>query len=223
MQDIHEYRVVLIEERIINNMKKSFITCLFVAFSILHGTSQVKFGVEGGLNLSNMVTDEYNVSSKLGFQAGPTVQFLLPVSGFSVQSGIMYSQYNSSVDAEVAGGLNYETTVKQQQISVPINMQYSFFMGNTSEFFVYAGPQIGVNIGSKETATNYGEWVAKSVNFGVNLGLGMLVSNHIRLSADYHLACTKDGDIWINRNTNAGKQIGNSRTNAWQFSVGYIF
>ena len=33
----------------------------------------------------------------------------------------------------------------------------------------------------------------------------------------------KDGEIWINRKTNAGKQIGKSRTNAWQFSVGYIF
>ena len=204
-------------------MKRTIFACILVAFSILHGTSQVKFGIEGGLSLSNMVTDEYNVSSKLGFHAGPIVQLFLPVSGVSVQSGIMYSQYNSSVDAEVAGGLNYETTIRQQQISVPINMQYSLFMGNTSEFFVYAGPQIGVNIGSKETATNYGEWVAKSVNFGVNLGLGMLFSNHIRLSAGYHLVCTKDGEIWINRNSNSGRQIGNSHTNAWQFSVGYIF
>lgn len=204
-------------------MKRTFFVFLLVVSSSLYGYSQVKFGVEGGLNLSNMVTDEYNVSSKLGFHAGPTVQFLLPVSGLSVQSGIMYSQYNSSVDAVVAGGFNYETTVKQQQISVPINLQYSFSMGKASKLFAYAGPQMGVNIGKKETATNYGEWVAKSINFGLNLGLGILVPNHIRLTAGYHLACTKDGEIWINKHSNTSKQIGNSRTNAWQFSVSYIF
>lgn len=203
-------------------MGRTIFTCFLVTFSILHGTSQVKFGVEGGLNLSNMIIDEYNVSSKPGFHVGPTVQFLLPVSELSVQSGIVYSRYNSSVSAEVIGGLNYETNVKQQQISVPIILQYSFSMGKASELFAYAGPQIGVNIGSKETATNYGEWVANDVNFGLNLGLGILVSNHIRLSAGYHLSCTKDGEIWINKHTDAGKQIGKSRTNAWQFSVGYI-
>ena len=204
-------------------MKRIVYSCLLVALSILHATSQVKLGLEGGLNLSNMVADVYNVSSKLGFHAGPTMQFFLPVSRLSVQSGLMYSQYNSSVETSVSGGLNYETTVKQQQISIPINLQYSFSIGKASEFFAYAGPQIGVNIGSKETETNYGEWVANDVNFGLNLGLGILISKHIRLSSDYHLACIKDGEIWINRKTNAGKQIGKSRTNAWQFSVGYIF
>ena len=132
-------------------MKKVFslaLLALTVFFSIpAHADEPLKIGVKAGLNVSDFhfSSEVFDKSNQIGWFIGPTVKFTLPIVGLGMDASVLYD-YRSAK-------LNYATveqTVKQQQLSIPVNLRYSIGLGGTANIFFFGGPQIAFNVGDKD-------------------------------------------------------------------------
>ena len=204
---------------------KKFFTLVVLLATITVAQAQVKFGVKGGLNLTNMKLskDVVDKSNQAGFFFGPTVKFSIPVVGLGLDAAALYDQRSAKLDGE---------SVKQQSIQIPINLRYGVGLGSLASINFFAGPQFGFNVGDKtfeslnnvkQTATN---WTLKSSNLSANVGLGLMLLNHLQIAANYNFALGKTGDYNVISTTlsTAEKVItGKTKANSWQLSATYFF
>ena len=201
-------------------MKKFFTLVVLLATMTVAAQAQVKFGVKGGLNLTNMKFDNSvaNKSNQTGFFIGPTLNFTLPVVGLGIDASALYDQRSAEVNDE---------KLKQQSIQIPINLRYGFGLGNTASFYIFAGPQFGFNVGDKSNIINdASEWRLKDSNLSANVGLGLMLLNHLQVSANYNIALGTTGEssvISTTASTVGDLVTGKTKANAWQLSVAYFF
>ena len=189
----------------------------------LAGFSQVKLGVKGGLNMTdiNSSTIHNYEKNNNGFFFGPTAKIALPL-GFGIDGSLLYDQRSAKVKTELDGGKNYSTTVKQQQITVPVNLRYGADLSKQFGVYLFVGPQFGFNVGDKTVSTNYEDWDFKAAQLSVNFGVGATIFSHLEVSANYNLACSESADQSI-KDSVYPKILGNGKMNAWQISLGYFF
>lgn len=201
-------------------MKKILTLVVLLATITVAAQAQVKFGVKGGLNLTSMKLDKSAVdkSNQAGFFIGPTINFTLPVVGLGIDASALYDQRSAKV---------LDETLKQQSIQIPINVRYGFGLGNTASVYIFAGPQFGFAIGDKvtELANDAADWRLKDSNLSANVGLGLMLLNHLQISANYNIALGTTGEVDVNNavNTAWNTAIGKAKANAWQLSVAYFF
>lgn len=153
-------------------MKKLFVILLgvFALGAATPAQAQVKFGVKGGLNVTNMTftKDIFDASNKTGFFIGPMVKVSLPL-GFSVDAAALYDQKSADVKYEYTEAMYVDKTtdgslqspsgdvvcqkssgvakVKQQSINVPVNLRYAVGLGSMANMFflqVHSGASISV-------------------------------------------------------------------------------
>jgi hypothetical protein len=204
-------------------MKKilSLLVLVMATMFVSNADAQIKFGVKGGLNVTNMSLskDVLETSNRTGFFIGPTVKFTLPIVGLGVDAAALYDQRDGKVD---------DTTVKQKSINVPVNLRYSLGLGDLAGIYFAAGPQFGFNVGDDNYSwTNskslQNTFQIKKSNFSINLGAGVTLLKHLEIGAAYNIVCGKTGEIDVvdvskNVTTNA-----RSRYNSWQISAAYYF
>ena len=201
-------------------MKKFFTLVVLLATMTVAAQAQVQFGVKGGLNLTNMKFDESvaDKSNQAGFFIGPTVKFTLPVVGLGIDAAALYDQRSAKVDDE---------TLKQQSIQIPVNLRYGIGLGSTASVYFFAGPQFGFAIGDKvtEIANDAFAWRLKDSNLSANVGLGLMLMNHLQVSANYNIALGTTGEVDVNDaiGTAWDTAIGKAKANSWQLSVAYFF
>ena len=206
-------------------MKKFFTLVVLLATMTVAAQAQVKFGVKGGLNLTTMKIDASvaDKSNQTGFFIGPTVNFTLPIVGLGIDASALYDQRSSKATAG-----NTSETLKQQSIQIPINLRYGFGLGNTASLYIFAGPQFGFNIGDKSAniVDNALEWRLKDSNLSANVGVGLMLLNHLQVSANYNIALGTTGETNVLSSTTstvANLVTGKTKANAWQLSVAYFF
>lgn len=234
-------------------MKKLFVILLgvFALGAATPAQAQVKFGVKGGLNVTNMTftKDIFDASNKTGFFIGPMVKVSLPL-GFSVDAAALYDQKSADVKYEYTEAMYVDKTdgslqspsgdvvyqkssgvakVKQQSINVPVNLRYAVGLGSMANIFFFAGPQWGFNIGHKnyDTSLSNGQedhnfFSFKNSNFSINVGLGATLLKHLQVSANYNIACGKTADISYGKALESIAKA-RSRSNCWQIALGYWF
>ena len=201
-------------------MKKFFTLVVLLATMTVAAQAQVKFGVKGGLNITSMKFDEsvLDKSNQAGFFIGPTVKFTLPVVGLGIDAAALYDQRSAKVADE---------TLKQQSIQIPVNLRYGIGLGSTASIYIFAGPQFGFAIGdkSKNIVDNALEWRLKDSNLSANVGLGLMLLDHLQISANYNIALGTTGEVDVNNalSTTWDTAIGKAKANAWQLSVAYFF
>lgn len=213
-------------------MRKIF-TAAIVAATMLFSTSsaqaQVKFGLKGGLNVTNMSlnSEVFDADNQTGFFIGPTVKFTLPIVGLGIDASALYDQRDAKITVE-DNGASVESKIKNQSINIPINLRYGVGLGSTASVYLFAGPQFGFNVGDKNQSIfkDMGEWRLKSSTFSVNVGLGAMLLSHLQISANYNIACGKTGETTISSALgelaqSAAKKRG--RANAWQIGLAYYF
>lgn len=202
-------------------MKKLFtLAVLVLSMVAATASAQVKFGVKGGLNVTNMSLSEevLDADNQCGWFIGPTVKFSLPLTGLSIDGAALYDQRSAKVSVDNTSSI-YSETVKQQSIQIPINLRYGVGLGSTASIFAFAGPQFGFNVGKDIEKTVY-DWTWKSSNFSVNVGLGVSLLNHLQVSANYNIACGTTGEASV---AGAAKSAVKGKNNAWQIAVAYYF
>ena len=193
---------------------------LFVSTSA--NAQGVKFGVKGGLNVTDMHLDSklLNNSNCVGGFIGPTIKFTLPVIGLGIDASALYDFR----EAKITDCANQEKSVKQEQISIPVNARYSIGLGSTASAFLFAGPQWSINIGDKDFEWTKGSsYSFKDSNFSVNAGLGITLMDHLQISANYNIAMGKTADVKARKLLTDLPEKAKSRINSWQIAVAYFF
>lgn len=213
-------------------MRKIFTAAIVVAtmlFSTSSAQAQVKFGLKGGLNVTNMSlnSEVFDADNQTGFFIGPTVKFTLPIVGLGIDASALYDQRDAKITVE-DNGASVESKIKNQSINIPINLRYGVGLGSTASVYLFAGPQFGFNVGDKNQSLfkDMGEWRLKSSTFSVNVGLGAMLLSHLQISANYNIACGKTGETTVSSALgelaqSAAKKRG--RANAWQIGLAYYF
>lgn len=210
---------------------KKVLSLLVLAIAMMfaqQANAQVKFGLKGGLNVSNISFNEdvFESSNRSGWFVGPTLKLTVPIVGLSFDASALYDQRSSKVqNVSSASG---ETTVKQQSVVVPINARYGFGLSSLANIFFFAGPQFGFNVGDDEfkwtSAKNYkNTFQLKKSNLSINVGAGVTLLSHLQVSANYNIACGKTGEAVFEQ---VGEGVTNAfkgRTNSWQVAVAYYF
>lgn len=204
-------------------MKKVF-TILAFAAAMLTATSakaQVKFGLKGGLNVTNMSlsSDVVDKSNQTGFFIGPTVKVTLPIVGLGVDVAALYDQRDAELNGE---------SVKQKNINIPINLRYGIGLGSLASVYLAAGPQFGFNVGDKSFGLDTDEYEStfqmKKSNFSVNVGAGVSLLSHLEIGFTYNIACGKTGELSVWNAVSEGySSVKSARSNAWQVSAAYYF
>ena len=201
-------------------MKRIFTAMLFAAamMTATVAQAQVKFGLKGGLNVTNMSfsQDVADKSNRAGFFVGPTVKVGIPLAGLGVDAAVLYDQR----EAEAEG-----LTVKQRSINVPINLRYNIGFSSLVGAYIAAGPQFGIAVGDKsfkwDDETSYD---ISNTNFSINVGAGVTLLSHLEVGFTYNIACGKTGEVNVwNAAGSTWEQVTKGRANAWQVSAAYYF
>ena len=205
-------------------MKKVLTLIVMAVAMSLPSQAQIKFGLQAGLNLTNISDFSLNqagvenaIKNKAGFFVGPTVKFTLPIVGLGIDASALYDQREGKSNGQ---------TLKSQSIQVPINVRYGIGLGSLAEIFAFAGPQFGFNIGNKtkELVNDAAKWTLKSSNLSANVGIGATFISHIQLKVNYNIALGKTGEVEVkDAATSAWKTITGAKANAWQISAAYLF
>ena len=120
----------------------------------------------------------------------------------------------------------HSSVVSREQLAIPVNMRYSFGLGETANIFLFAGPQVAFNLGKKERQIipEVADWTLKSSNFSINLGVGCTLASHLQATIGYNIALGKTGEVQVTRKgvDDAVKKY-DGRSNAWQLGVAYFF
>lgn len=203
-------------------MKKILFILLTAVFMSMPLQAQVKLGVKGGINLTNMSFSESindNVESQMGFHIGPTLKVTVPVVGLSFDASALFDY--RSAKAKDAG-----ETIKETSLQIPVNIRYGVGLGSVANLFAFAGPQFGFNLGSKNKTIqeNAAKWSLKDSNLSANFGVGATVMNNLQLTLSYNVALGKTGEVEIwDGIKNAYDSKASGKAHAWQVSAAYFF
>lgn len=189
-----------------------------------NASAQIKFGLKGGVNVTDMSLNSsvFDASNRTGFFVGPTIKVQLPLVGLGIDASALYDQREAKIKV---GDATTKETLRSQAINVPINLRYGWGLSSMANFFLFAGPQFGFNVGDKDQKiTESSTWSVKNSNFSLNFGAGVTLLSHLQLTANYNVVCGKTSDATI---TEGIEQLTNkearSRANAWQIALAYYF
>lgn len=203
-------------------MKKIFAIAV-VALAMIANTAnaQIKFGVKGGLNLSeltmsNALGDTFNPENQTGFFVGPTMKVTLPIIGLSLDGAALFNQTSSKAD---------DVDLKNQSIAIPVNVRYGIGLSSIANVFAFAGPQFAFNIGDKDVKfkdVTDGKYSFSSSALSINLGIGATLASHLQVTANYNIPCGKAGEFKYS--DALGTVFGaEAKEKTWQVGLTYWF
>lgn len=207
-------------------MKKLFTLIVLVAvtYFAVPANAQLKFGIKGGLNITDMSlsNDVFETSNRTGFFIGPTIKFTLPIVGLGIDASALYDQREGEVNVEADDNTLVSTRLKQKSINIPINLRYDIGLGSLAAVYLAAGPQFGFNVGDKNQSLykDVAEWRLNTSNFSVNVGAGVMLLGHLQVGANYNIVCGKTGEITV---LDGAESVLRGRSNTWQISAAYYF
>ncbi len=187
-------------------MKKIIFTSLLTLTCVLSLAQETKFGIKGGLNLSNQTDNvmksitSTNNSMMLGYNLGTFLEFNLS-SKLAIQPEILFSyQGNKYTFNDVIRPsfdspdeyFTYQVSNELYYINIPVMIKYYFIKKVSLEF----GPQLGVLLGSKSNFSfstpslgnysNTDKHSYKSIDYGINLGASYHFTKYISTELRYN-------------------------------------
>lgn len=156
-------------------MKKISIAVCALVLSTAALAQNVKFGIKGGVNISNFTWDVPGKDNRIGFHAGLLAHIHLSPE-WALQPEVQYSTEGSKQSTQSG-----EYTWKTDYVNIPLMLQYMFSNG----FRIEAGPQLGLLVNSDNNND-----VFKSTNVGLGFGLNYLTYSGFGVGARYILGLT---------------------------------
>ena len=88
-------------------MRKTLVLIIAIVCMSATADAKVKFGLRGGLNITNMSFDSsvFDSSNQTGFYIGPTVKIGLPL-GFDIDASVIYNQWEAGPEDRKSTRLN---------------------------------------------------------------------------------------------------------------------
>lgn len=193
-------------------MKKTLVICSLALLSFIPASAQFSWGIRGGVNLvNNNITsvNEESATSKdsyTGFFIGPMAELQIPVIGIGIDAALLYSQKG----LELPQG----ESMKNNSLSVPVYLKYTFGLGNFLGVFGQAGPQFDYKLGSLsktiETARESGdgsdfqEFVLNQYTWSINIGAGIKLLSHFQAAVNYNIPLSKEGTYELSKTVQSG-------------------
>lgn len=209
-------------------MKKFVFLAAVAAMMIaMPAQAQIKWGIKAGVNMSNFSLkdkgDNFSSSNRTGFFAGPMAEVSLPVVGMGIDGALLYDQRRVKLEE----GTKEEGTKTQDEalhyISIPINVKYTYGLGDIAGVYLATGPQFSFFVGNKKKFENVTEEfdVSKS-QMSWNIGVGVKAINHLQVGYNYNIGLGNTADFKVN---DSAKNLvkGKLKNNTHQISVAYLF
>lgn len=205
-------------------MKKELFAMCIALFAVIGVQGQSTLGVKAGVNLAKLSNVEdsktntsFHVTAFADFPLAPQFSIQPGLSlqgkGFKGEGEISYSGENgTSGQGEGTGKINFLS------LELPVNFVY-YVPAGTGEFFVGAGPYIGLNLRAKahfiSNDSDFGTTISQNLKFsgrdktvnmvdaGANFLLGYKLVNGFLINGGYNLGLTnllaKETDKFANR------------------------
>lgn len=209
-------------------MKKVLLTAVAVFGFMTIQAQEVKFGAKAGLNIATLNGDVEDAKSLIGAHLGGFVEIKINEK-FAFQPELLYSMQGAKSEySESEPGYSYSSEEKYKLGYLNLPLMAKYFA--TEKLFIEAGPQIGFLMSAKndykETETFMGDTETfsgdvdikdnlKSIDFGLNFGLGYEFTQNVFASARYNVGLSDINDV---EGSNVKIQNG-----VFQFSIGYKF
>lgn len=214
-------------------IKKSVILLLFVFLSFCGKSQQtIEYGIQGGLNLSSASISGNGPQPGLlaGFNVGAQVK-ITRTKNFAIKTVLQYEQRGfiyKDLSVEYPGNSVGKADISSRMNYIDLKVLPVLKVGSVREFYVYAGPAIGILVSNKlitkfkdplpagnpSTVATKGS-DRKSTNFGLALGIGtqLPIGDKIKFSFDVR------SDFGL---SNVYKN-GNVKLRSFSFSPGILF
>ncbi|MBK8108979.1 MAG: PorT family protein [Saprospiraceae bacterium] len=210
---------------------KKLITKFFVAagFVALFTTANAQLGGRIGDNLAKASIggdDTGETKMRPGFSAGLFYQ--IQSGSLTIQPEINFAQQGTKFNVDFLGS-KLESTFTMNYIQVPILVKYGFGDMEKLNFFVEAGPYLGLGIGkakaetcidggdceTEETEYGSSDEQIKNPDFGAQFGAGVNINKNISVDVRYVLG--------LANLVNDGDEENSWKNNAINIGVGYKF
>lgn len=204
------------------------ITLTFTLVSRSNAQGGLSLGLKAGLNIANASIDPENLygagvskGSRTGFMVGGVAEFGLSPMIF-IQVEPMYAQKGTKYEG--GGGT---ATFKLDYLEIPILFKAKFTAGDAVKPYVFAGPNVGINLASKITTEGGGitqdtdiKDSLKTVDFGIDFGAGaeFKVAPKIAITGDVRYSL---GLANIDNSSSPGAP--SIKPNGFQILVGVLF
>lgn len=181
-------------------------------------SAQIRFGVRGGVDVASnkLDLDILRASNRLGFQIGPTLEFIVPASGFGADIGVLYGRKeyktkHKEADAELSD-YNY--------ISIPVNIKQRFGLLGIG-LFVTGGAYGNVKVdgGDIKIKDVVDEYKARNFIFGLGAGAGVTLFSKVDLGIYFRGDLTKS---YKDEYMDAGV-FQNKKNQTWTVGLNYFF
>lgn len=171
-------------------MKRIILAAIAVMAFGFTNAQQTRFGVKGGLNLTNFVGgDVENTNSLVGFHVGGFAEIKI-IEKLAIQPELLFSTQGTKVDG---GAFFGDYDIKTNYLNIPVLAKYYI----VEKFSVEAGPQLGVLLSAKADGEDIKDGF-KTVDFGFNLGAGYHFTENVSLNLRYTIGLSPladDADI----------------------------
>ena len=160
---------------------------------------QMRAGVKGGLNVSNLYVDEVSdENARFGVNLGFYGQ-ILSSDVFAIQPELLFSTKGSEIEY---GGSFFDQTVKYNLSYLDLPVLAVFKLGESAEIHVgpYVGYLLGANISHEGDLGNGADEIDKDnlkpFDYGLSAGFGLNFGNfQVGARYNYGLAKLADSDI----------------------------
>lgn len=176
-------------------MKKIILSVVAVFVFGLANAQEVKFGAKVGGNVSSLNVSGGEIgdvgvlrfNSIVGVQAGVFAE--IKVAGkFAVQPEVLFSTEGSEFGIE-----GTDAKINLSYVNVPVMVKYYA----SEKISLQAGPQLGFLVDAKGKSGGESEDIKdsfKSINFGVNFGLGYDINEKVLVDFRYNLGLSNIGE-----------------------------
>ena len=206
---------------------KKCVAILLLAMLSMPAFSQLRFGVRAdvGLNNPTFSTEALQVENLTSFSVGPTLELMIPLINFGIETSLLYNNHRMNVSGEDVR--NAEIT--NHYLLLPVNAKKKFGLGILPmQLFLTAGPYVGFLLSGDELSfsvtepATYQEVDARSFQAGLGFGFGVEVLRRVQVGVQYRLQLT---DNYAENRPGIGDIIrpANERTSTWNLSATFFF
>jgi len=201
-------------------MKK--LSIILVVFCFVLNSSlraDIRLGVKAGVNLANpsFNINTIQTSNFTGYQAGPILEFTLPVVGLGIDAAVLYSQQGLKFQFN-----NIDFNERQSALDVPVDLKFKFGLFDSFKAYLTAGPYISFKLAGNSisliTDNIKNDFKNESFGAGINLGAGFELFKNWQVGANYRISLTNDY-----KSFDTGNLDLNGKDRIWSITAAYFF
>lgn len=189
-------------------MKRLLLVAVFSSIAVFsYSQARLELGIKGGLNFSNINTDEgdgFNVDSKTGYHAG--IYGLIKIANIGIQPEILYSRKGATIK-DFTSGFSEEYDQDLMYLDIPVMFKFYLPLGLNLQ----AGPQFGMLLSAESDGDDVKDSY-KNSDISAALGAGWDAPFGLRLTARYIIGLNDIDDSGLDQD---------QKNRMFQISLGY--